>query len=113
MIPSELRIFVYSEPVDMRLGFDRLAAAVRERLAEDPMNGALFIFANRGATRLKILWFDRNGYCLLYKRFHRAVCDLPVVEDGSKAVRIDRAGLTKLLAGVDRPHRGVKCRTLH
>jgi transposase len=69
MIPAELRILVCTEPLDMRLGFDRLAATVRDRLGEEPLSGGLYIFANRGATRLKLLWFDR-GLCLLYKRRH-------------------------------------------
>jgi len=69
MTPAGLRVFVCTEPVDMRLGFDRLAATARTKVGEEPQQGqALFVFANRGATRLKVLWFDRNGYCLLYKR---------------------------------------------
>jgi transposase len=102
MIPAELRILVCTEPLDMRWGFDRLAATVRERLGEDPLSGGLYIFANRGATRLKLLWFDR-GFCLLYKRLHGAVFELPIGRDGSRAVRIDRAAVAALLAGVDRP----------
>jgi len=115
MIPAELRIFVCTEPVDMRLGFDRLAAAVRERIGEDPLTGGLYIFANRGATRLKLLWFDRNGLCLLYKRLHRAVFDLPVARDGSRSVRIERAAVATLLAGVERPRQVKRTRgpTLH
>lgn len=105
MIPAELRILVCTEPIDMRLGFDRLAAAVRERLGADPLAGGLYIFANRGATRLKLLWFDRNGFCLLYKRLHRAVFDLPIARDRSCAVRIDRAAVATLLAGVERARR--------
>jgi transposase len=105
MIPAELRILVCTEPIDMRLGFDRLAAAVRERLGADPLAGGLYIFANRGATRLKLLWYDRNGFCLLYKRLNRAVFDLPMARDGSCAVRIDRAAVATLLAGVERPRR--------
>ncbi len=102
MIPAELRILVCTEPLDMRLGFDRLAAAVRDRLGEDPLSGGLYIFANRGATRLKLLWFDR-GFCLLYKRLHGGVFELPIARDGSCSVRIDRAAVAALLAGVDRP----------
>jgi len=115
MIPAELRIFVCTEPVDMRLGFDRLAATVRERIGEDPLGGGLYIFSNRGATRLKLLWFDRNGLCLLYKRLHRAVFDLPVARDGSCSVRIERAAVATLLAGVERPQRVRRRRgpTLH
>jgi transposase len=115
MIPAELRILVCTEPLDMRLGFDRLAAAVREKLGADPLAGGLYVFANRGATRLKLLWFDRNGLCLLYKRLHRAVFALPIARDGSCAVRIDRAAVATLLAGVDRPRpmRRGRGQTLH
>jgi transposase len=112
MIPAELRILVCTEPIDMRLGFDRLAAAVRERLGVDPLSGGLYVFANRGATRLKLLWFDRNGFCLLYKRLHRAVFELPMARDGSCSVRIDRAAVATLLAGVERPRR-IKRRRSH
>ncbi|MGH7898665.1 MAG: IS66 family insertion sequence element accessory protein TnpB [Candidatus Binatia bacterium] len=105
MIPSTVRIFLCTEPVDMRLGFDRLAAAARSRLGIDPQGGEVLVaFANRGATRLKLLWFDRNGYCLLYKRLHRALFALPQPADaGDVAVRLDGRGLATLLAGVDRP----------
>jgi hypothetical protein len=73
MIPAHVRIFVCTEPVDLRRSFDGLALAARERLGHDPRAGGLFAFVNRRANRLKILWFDRNGYCLLYKRLHQAV----------------------------------------
>src|SRR6185369_1842988 len=102
IMPSEMRIFVCTDAIDMRYGFDRLAQVVRSKVGEDPEAGALFVFANRGATRLKVLWFDRNGYCLLYKRLHRAVFELPVPSDASSSVRIDTAALAKLLGGVER-----------
>lgn len=103
MIPAAVRIFVCTESVDMRYGFDRLAATAKSRVGEDPQQGGtLFVFANRGATRLKVLWFDRNGYCLLYKRLHRAVFVLPLGGAGAPAVRIDGAALARLLAGRER-----------
>lgn len=106
MIPSGVRIFLCVEPVDMRLGFDRLAQVARERVGRDPVEGgALFVFAGRGATRLKVLWFDRNGLCLLYKRLHRAVFELPMAASGSVSIAIDSAALARLLAGVDRATR--------
>jgi transposase len=64
--------------------------------------GALFVFANKRATRIKVLWFERNGFCLLYKRLHQAVFELPAAGAGSAAVHIDGAALAKLLAGVSR-----------
>lgn len=106
MIGPGVRILVCTEPVDMRYGFDRLAATAKDRMGEDPQSGGvLVVFANRGATRLKLLWFDLNGYCLLYKRLHRAVFELPLPSDASKSVRIDAVALGKLLRGVDRPSR--------
>lgn len=101
MIPAAVRIFVSTEPIDMRQGFDRLAQAVRARLGEEPQSGSLFVFANRGATRMKVLWFDSNGYCLLYKRLHRAVFELPP-SGGGAAVQVDARRLAELLRGAAR-----------
>jgi transposase len=106
MIPSAVRIFVCTAPVDLRQGFDRLAQTARERAQADPMSGgALFVFLNKRATRIKVLWFERNGVCLLYKRLHQAVFQLPLAAAGSAAVHIDGAALGKLLIGVARGER--------
>jgi transposase len=100
MIPAGVRIFVCTEPVDMRRGFDRLAQTAREVVGQDPQQGgALFVFANRKATRMKVLWFERNGYCMLYKRLHRAVFELPAAGTESRSVHIDSAALARLLTG--------------
>lgn len=104
MIPAAVRIFVCTESIDMRQGFDRLAQIVKAKLNEDPQAGSLFVFANRNATRLKALWFDSNGYCLLYKRLHRAVFDLPK-SGGSVSVQLDARQLAELLRGRARPSR--------
>lgn len=104
MIPPAVRIFVCPQPVDMRWGFDRLAQVARQRLGpEAVVGGALFVFAGRGARRLKLLWFENHGLCLLYKRLHGAVFELPVGEAGASVVRIDTAALAQLLGGVPRP----------
>ena len=66
MIPVQVPIFVATATADMRRGFDGLAAAAREVLGEDPQSGALFLSLNRRRDRLKILWYDRTGFCLLY-----------------------------------------------
>ena len=106
MIPPGVRIFVCVQPVDMRYGFDRLAQLARERLGQDPgAGGALFVFAGRNARRLKVLWYERQGLCLLYKRLHGAVFELPRGEAGAATVRIDTAALSQLLGGVTRPGR--------
>jgi transposase len=77
MIPSGVRIFVCSEPQDMRRSFNGLSNAAREVLGQDPDSGALFVFTNKRRNRLKIMWFDGNGHCMLYKRVHRARFLLP------------------------------------
>ncbi len=104
MIPAHVRILVCTAPVDMRRAFDGLALAVRERLQQDPRAGGLFVFVNRRANRCKILWFDRTGACLLYKRLHRALFRLPT-RPGASAVPIQGAELGTLLEGVAVPPR--------
>ena len=99
MIPSNVRIFVCSEPQDMRRSFDRLAQEAQEQLGVDPQSGALFCFANKRHNRLKVLWFDRNGFCILYKRLHRARFELP------DARAIDAKMLGQLLRGVENTRR--------
>ena len=94
MIPNSVRIFVCSEPQDMRRSFDRLAQAAKEQLDVDPQSGALFCFGNKRGNRLKVLWFDRNGFCILYKRLHRAHFELPDQRT------IDARALAQLLRGV-------------
>ncbi len=99
MIPAGVAIYVCAEPIDMRRSFDGLALCAREHLNRDPQQGGLFVFANRRSTHLKLLWFDRNGYCILYKRLHRALFALPKNEGGSE-ITIDGRELAKILAGV-------------
>jgi transposase len=110
MMPTAVRIFVCTAPVDMRFGFDRLAQVARERVGQEPQQGgALFVFANKRASRLKILWFERNGLCLLYKRLHQAVFELPLAAGGLASVHVDASALAKLLEGVPKEeHRAKK-----
>ncbi len=103
MIPPSVRIFVCTVPQDMRRGFDGLALAARQVMGEDPRNGALFCFVNKRRNRLKVLWWDRNGYCVLYKRLHRALFVLPKGSGEGSTMHIDAMELASLLAGVSRP----------
>lgn len=102
MLPASVRILVCTEPQDMRRSFDRLAEVVRTVLGEEPQSGALFVFVGKRATRVKVLWWDKNGFCLLYKRLHRAFFVAPPASDDVKSVRIDGKALAQLLAGVAR-----------
>ena len=67
-LAPQSRIFVAVEPIDFRRGIDGLAAACRQRLGDNPMNGALYVFRNRRATALKILCYDGQGFWLCTKR---------------------------------------------
>lgn len=101
MLPAGVRIFLCTVPQDMRRSFDGLGLVVQQVLGEDPQSGALFVFVSKRATRVKVLWFDRNGYCLLYKRLHRALFRMPAAAgQAGPSLRIDGAALGQLLAGV-------------
>ena len=104
MFPTSVRIFVCTTPQDMRRSFDGLALAVQERLGREPQSGALFVFINKRANRLKALWFDRNGYCILYKRLHQAVFVPPKsTEEERPVAQINARQLAKIFAGVNKP----------
>ena len=61
---GNVRVWLYAQPTDMRKSFDGLAGLARQALAENPASGALFVFVNRRRTQMKVLYFDRTGYCL-------------------------------------------------
>lgn len=112
MLPAGVRIFLCTEPQDMRRSFDALALVTQQLLGEDPQSGALFVFVGKRATRAKVMWWDRNGYCMLYKRLHRAIFRLPEASAAvGAAARIDGAALAQLLAGVAMPNRRSKSLT--
>lgn len=102
MLPSSVRILVCTQPQDMRRGFDRLAEVARTFMGEEPQSGALFVFLSKRSTRVKVLWWDRNGFCILYKRLHRAFFAPPAGESGERGVKVDAGALGQLLAGVAR-----------
>ena len=103
MIPGDVRIFVCTERQDMRRSFDALALVVRERLALDPESGALFVFASKRSNRVKVLWFDHNGYCILYKRLHAALFELPDGADSDRpVVPIHARALATILRGMEK-----------
>jgi transposase len=101
-LPSSVRIYVAAEPVDLRRGFDGLAAAARSVIRQDPLNGHLFVFLNRRRNRIKLLVWDRTGYLLLYKRLERGTFHLPLApEAGQRHVEMDAGDLGLMLEGVD------------
>ena len=98
-----LRVWLALEPADMRWGFDRLATLAGAVTGQDPLSGHLFVFRNRRSDRLKILWWDRDGLCLWYKRLEEGVFKLPrPPEDGSHvSVPLRPSELAMLLEGID------------
>lgn len=103
MIASKLdtdgvRVWVATRPVDMRKGFDGLAEVVRSFLGHDPLSGSLFVFRNRTAQRVKVLWYDRDGLAIYYKRLERGVFRFPTGDE--KVTAIDSGQLLRLLSGM-------------
>jgi len=68
---DRVRVWLYARPTDMRKQFDGLAALARNQLQEDPMSGHALVFINRRRTYMKVLYFDRGGYCLWCKRLEQ------------------------------------------
>lgn len=102
-LPPSVRVFVCLEPTDMRKGFDGLAAVTRDRLNEDPLSGHLFAFFNRRKDRVKILFWDRSGLIVWYKRIERGhfrLASLDVHRDGCRA-EVEAAELALILEGID------------
>lgn len=104
-LPSGSRIWIAAGATDMRKGFDGLSALVQETLAEDPFSGQMFVFRGKRGDRVKLLWWDGDGLCLLAKRLERGRFVWPQASSGS--VSLSAAQLSMLLEGIDwrRPER--------
>lgn len=94
-------IWLATEPADMRCGFDRLAELAQSVTGEDPLSGHLFLFRGRGGDRLKILYWDKDGFALWYKRLEEGVFKLPRIETGQKSVELRASELAMMLDGID------------
>ncbi len=99
---SLTRIWLASEPADMRCGFDRLAELARAVTRQEPMDGHhLFLFRGRGGDRLKILYWDKDGFVLWYKRLEEGTFKLPRIEAGAASVELRASELAMMLDGID------------
>ena len=99
-VPSQTRIFLCADPVDMRKSFNGLWAEAQQRLNEDPFNGALFLFTNRARNRLKILYWDGSGVWVFAKRLEKGCLSWPKGTSGNK-VKLEVSAFQLLLCGVD------------
>lgn len=95
------RIYLCVAYADMRKGFDSLAAMVGQSLHRDPMSGDLFLFVGRGRDRIKILYWDADGYALWYKRLEEGTFRLPSVASDANCVELPASELAMLLDGID------------
>jgi transposase len=101
MTAGTMAVYLATGPVDLRGAFDRLAAITRQVLSLDPASGALFLFLNKKRNRLKALWWDRNGYTILYKRLSKGMFPLPsLAEVDSACLEISAHDFAQLLAGL-------------
>lgn len=93
-----VRVWLYARPTDMRKSFDGLSALVKNVLREDPLSGHLFVFLNRKRTMVKVLYFDRSGYCVWSKRLERGRFHYRA--DAGDKVSLDWTGLKLMLEGI-------------
>lgn len=97
--PTSVRVLVATKPVDFRKGMDGLAALVQEELKADPFSGIIYVFRAKRSDRIKLLFWDQTGLCLLSKRLEGAKFRWPVIADG--VMRLSPAQLAALLEGLD------------
>jgi transposase len=99
--PPGIQVFMAIEPVDLRKGFDGLSAAVQTVFDRQVLDGHLFLFLNRRRDRVKILWWDRDGLAIFYKRLERGSYEMPRHEPQAKQLTLDATQLALLLGGVE------------
>lgn len=99
-LSSDLTIYAYTRPTDMRKGFNGLSGIVRSEFQSDPTDGSLFVFINRRRDRMKLLHFDGGGYWLYYRLLEAGTFEELNPTNDSSRLRIDATQLSMLLAGV-------------
>ena len=98
---SSTRVWLATQPADMRCSFDRLAELAASVTGQDPLSGHLFLFRSRGGDRLKILYWDADGYALWYKRLEEGTFKLPKIQEGERSVQLRPSELAMMLDGID------------
>jgi len=99
---GEIKVFVATTPVDFRKQADGLAALVQEALCDNPYSGAIYVFRSKRIDRVKLLWWDGTGICLLTKRLESRQFRWPPISDGM--MRLTPAELSMLLEGLEWTH---------
>lgn len=97
--PTGVRVLVATKPVDFRKGMDGLAAYVQEQMQAEPFSGVVYVFRAKRADKVKLLFWDGTGVCLIIKRLEGAKFKWPAIADG--VMRLSPAQLAALLEGLD------------
>ncbi len=101
-LPSMVRVYVATQPMDLRNSFTGLSLAVTSVLDLDPLSGHLFCFFNRRANQVRVLFWDRTGWCIISKRLVRGRFRLAeIVRSGQTCIEMDAAELSLILEGID------------
>lgn len=100
-LPPSIRIYFCILPTDMRRSFDGLARMAECEMKKDPFSGNFYVFRNRRGDRLKILYWDRDGYALWYKRLEEGTFQMPDVTQAKEALELSATDLMVLLEGID------------
>lgn len=99
-LPPGVRVFVATGRVDGRKGIDGLSVLVRSQFSEDPLSGTMFVFFSRRADRVRVLYWDRDGYVLITKRLEKGSYRLPWRAEQGRVV-IEAAELLLVLEGIE------------
>ena len=100
-LPCAVKIFIYTQPTDMRCGFSKLSMLAESFMHADPFSGHLFVFFNKPGDKCKILFWDRTGFVLWYKALEEGTFEKLIASPGTAALEIDIAKLTCILEGID------------
>lgn len=102
-LPSSVRVYVCLAPTDMRRSFDGLASMAQEICLGDPFSGHLFVFGNRRHDRVKILFWDTDGFVVYAKRLEQGTFRFPVTSHAvaGSSLQISSEELWALLSGID------------
>ncbi len=99
MLPSGTKVYVLSKAISMTKSFDGLSQLIEDVLEKDALSGHLFIFYNKRGDKIKILYWDRNGFCIWYKRLERGVFRMPRIQ--AEVFSLTVSELSLLLEGID------------
>jgi len=100
-LPASVRVYLCTRACDMRKSFDGLQALVTQSMELDPFGGHLFVFGNRRRDRVKILYWDRDGFAVWAKRLEEGTYAMPFEEHGERRREITAQELGALLSGID------------